>query len=488
MNVIAIIDTNDFIQVIKNSISEIGILHCTIVKCRNQNIQLDISAEYYDVDKVKSNIFDLGNSPSIDRAILESLYECETVCLRMFVRFGIDNYEDAKSLYLKHVCFWNNVIEKNNINMFISDSIPHLGFDYIIYSLCKIKKIPTVMFYRIPTLPQKVTSKYILTDITKPGIEAYRKYLELEKTIEQKDENSLELPAFAVAYIEAHHRKGRPKVFLKEENPAPIKRLSKKQLVIYRARKLFRYLITVNVKQIFKKLKDIKQNKQDNKYYANLMRETHERYDSLMIQPNLNCRYIYFALHMQPECTTSPMAGVFVEQQMIVHMLSCSVPNDVKIYIKEHPRKDVIRHIDFYNQISKMKNVYLVDKAFSSFELMEHSIAVATATGTVGWEALLRGIPVIMFGYYFYQYAPGVFHINSMDDLKTAIHEIIENKFVPDIFKIKLFFKALEGIVIEGYANERYKTVSNITAEENINRTTQALVRKIREMTKVQEM
>ena len=144
--------------------------------------------------------------------------------------------------------------------------------------------------------------------------------------------------------------------------------------------------------------------------------------------PDLSVKYIYCALHLQPEVSTGPRAGIFVDQLNIIDVLRKSVPPDVHIYVKENPKQNsIMRPAEFYNEIQKFKNVKLISKTVNSFDLLKNSIAIATATGTVGWEAMFRDKPALIFGEAFYQNAPHVYKVSTVENCSVAISEIIKN-------------------------------------------------------------
>ena len=50
----------------------------------------------------------------------------------------------------------------------------------------------------------------------------------------------------------------------------------------------------------------------------------------------------------------------------------------------------------------KRSNVQIVSGDISTFRLIDSAQAVATPGGTVGWESLVRGVPVLNFGCVWY--------------------------------------------------------------------------------------
>ncbi len=117
--------------------------------------------------------------------------------------------------------------------------------------------------------------------------------------------------------------------------------------------------------------------------YLQKTKELFDLYESNAISPNLSEKYIYVALHYQPECTTSTMAGAFVDQLLIVQMIANVLPEDIYLYVKEHPCQTLHgRDINFYNDLLAIPQVRLIPRAYNSFRLLENCLAVATATGT----------------------------------------------------------------------------------------------------------
>ena len=203
-------------------------------------------------------------------------------------------------------------------------------------------------------------------------------------------------------------------------------------------------------------------------------------YDRLAVTPDLTKKYIYVALHYQPELTTSPIAGVFVDQLLIVQMLAYLLPPDVHLYVKEHPnQKALARSFQFYEGLKQIPQVTIVPKAFNSFQLIQNCIAIATATGTVGWEGLFRGKPVILFGNIFYQYANGVFRVKTREECQQALEKILAGTANPALKDIKLYLKALESVSIEAYSDVVWKKITRISDTQNVEHLKHALEEKI---------
>src|SRR4030042_1733822 len=179
-------------------------------------------------------------------------------------------------------------------------------------------------------------------------------------------------------------------------------------------------------------------------------------YASQCVKPNYNKPYIYFPLHYQYEATTCPMGGIYSDQLLAIELLSRA---GIQVYVKEHPRMSKNRSLAYYKKLLSMPNVSLVSIKADNYALIDNSFCVSTITGTAGWQAILRGKTCLMFGFNFYQYAPGCFQIKTLEDLKPAIDGI--KSYVPNRAHIEIFLKSMEEFLFD------HNTISNMTAFSN---------------------
>jgi len=134
------------------------------------------------------------------------------------------------------------------------------------------------------------------------------------------------------------------------------------------------------------------------------------RFDAASISPDPDAKYIYFALHYQPEMNTDIQGGDYVDQVLAIEKLARSIDDDTLIYVKENPiQGGYMRDASFYTRLLAIPQVRLMPMDSSTFDLLRHARVVSTITGTVGWEAVQVGKPVICFGLTWYRGLPGVF-------------------------------------------------------------------------------
>ena len=146
----------------------------------------------------------------------------------------------------------------------------------------------------------------------------------------------------------------------------------------------------------------------------------------------LPSNFVFFPSNYQPERSSLPDAGYFSEYYLIISMLDRALPAGWAIVFKEHPRTfrepiaaDNPRNIDHFLKLKRAsKRLVFVDETMSSKELIQKSMSVVVACGTAGWEAAVRGKPVICFGDTWYRKMKGVYPIDSAKSLSEALLSI----------------------------------------------------------------
>lgn len=166
--------------------------------------------------------------------------------------------------------------------------------------------------------------------------------------------------------------------------------------------------------------------------YKNKLREALDS-KTVSMESLGDAKYVLVALHYQPEETSCPTGGFYSEQRAIVKQLLMAVPEDVLIVVKEHSTQfidsfegEAGRSLDFYSSLLELSSrVRLIDPAISSFELIDKTIAVVTVSGTIGWEAVCRGKPVLTFGRAWYEGMESVYTVKSKGDIKNIWQKMV---------------------------------------------------------------
>jgi hypothetical protein len=136
--------------------------------------------------------------------------------------------------------------------------------------------------------------------------------------------------------------------------------------------------------------------------------------------------YIYFPLGVEPERSLTRDSPEFSHQAYAIQALAKDLPSGVFLAVKEHLTAIGPRSDGFYESLSMLTNVRMVDLMTPSLELIRSAKAVATVTGTAGLEAAIMGVPVISFGKHnIYNIVPHVHYISSWLELLPAVREIL---------------------------------------------------------------
>lgn len=155
-------------------------------------------------------------------------------------------------------------------------------------------------------------------------------------------------------------------------------------------------------------------------------------------------KYISFFLHYQPERTSLPEGYYYAQQFHAIQYIASSLPPGVSLLVREHPTTwwrvlDLrSRNVDFYKNISNIPNVKFASMALHTFDLIDNSAIVATLTGKVGFQALLRNVPTIYFGLAPYRNHPYAFDGSKCSSLTKLIQKLLSRSIIqPDSFEQK---------------------------------------------------
>lgn len=174
------------------------------------------------------------------------------------------------------------------------------------------------------------------------------------------------------------------------------------------------------------------------------------------VQPSLppGERFFFFPLQYEPEISLSTQGRGWTDQLALAELISQSLPIDRWLYVKEHPSMlSGIRPSGFYRALMHLPRVRLLEQYMNSYDIIPRAEGVLTITGTAGWEALMLGRPVVLFGHAFYEeFAEGVTRLNRFDELPGILRDL-RHRQVPEepllAYIATVLSRAPEGIFIE---------------------------------------
>ncbi len=424
------------------------------VHVNKQEFPETIFHDYYDAragrpsPQVDDSLF-----PPPSEALIKKLYETESILLTMMEkRYEWMGVNQKKHLYYRYLQYWDGIIKKYHPEAFIMPSAPHTIYDIVIYGLAQLYGIKVIMFEHTAVYDHAlVMNDYAI------GSTVLKKQLEKDRGINfsvvnfkpdikryyqnQTDPTQSSTPEIIKQTLKRYS----PKNVLKLKTAAVIKSIKNN---------IFLEVVLQRFLRLGK---------------GNMPGE----YKSVESKPDFSKRYIYVALHYQPECTTSPLGGIFVDQLLMIEMLSYCLPSGWLIYVKEHPFQWKPRGLSFfsfryegyYQAIARLKNVRLVPSTTDTFTLIQHSIAVVE--GTAAWEGVLRGKPGIAFGYRWYRDCHGIFNVRDVASCQAALNAI-QNGFTVDHQKIINYLGSFQKVILNSFRDAYHKKISPLDVAGNI--------------------
>ena len=136
--------------------------------------------------------------------------------------------------------------------------------------------------------------------------------------------------------------------------------------------------------------------------------------------------FVFFPLHVEPEIALQGKSPEFLVQLSAIISLARHLPADTLLVVKEHISAAGRRPPAFYQQIRELKNVVWLDVRELGLEVVRASVAVATISGSAGFEAATMGIPVLTFGRHnLFNFLPHVFEIRDEVELGEYLKLIL---------------------------------------------------------------
>lgn len=421
--------------------------------------------------------------PDVDSVLANTEHEVEV--FTMMNRLDYDrssfNMMEREFHYYNLIKHWLCVIDLYKPEIVISGNNPHRVYDYVLYLLCKQRNIPYIMFQYYDMVPGRIYATKDIYSIDKKFRKDSEEILRTNRVsyndIAEDIRTSYESVKKSYAgnqlwYMSINSKeaqKGSDWLFLAKryfhrkikEHGEKVKRSS---MTIYKNRK---YSIE---NTHFSLLEFVWMRKKAFSYNKRLR----SLYENLSEPPKEGEKYILFPLHYQPEETTSPCGGFFVNHWLCIETLLANTPDDWYIYVKEHPHQylshnqgQTMRIPDFYHNLKKNPRVRLMPLNMDSKILIKGAVAVSTITGTAGWEALVMEKPVVIFGTIWYEDCSGTLKVTDSTTAKQILDHIVNFHYSEE--KIIAFLQSISKNTIKAYHYMGYKEWSHIDEETSVN-------------------
>ncbi len=445
----------------------------------------------------------------VDSNVLADFREAELVCMeiadRMDQGYSFSRHERER-LYIQSLNLWLNTIEQLQPDFIIFPTTPHSLVEYVLYAVAEKKRIPMLMFTQVTAI-ERVLAYTDYKDVSKNIVSSLANFLEEEHSTSLLSEDLQDyVEKFSQGYADVIPRYLKER--LEQHSTASEQGLPESEstsaLLIEKLSQVGRYpeyakrLATKVGEKVLKKTTD----KTTRKTIPNYLKMPHQAFDQeqgltveqwhaykarakeykeqLMssyqqycVSADISKNFVYVPMHYQPERTTCPEGGRYSNQVLMLNVLSRCIPDDWNIIVKENPSQllpqavhgERGRYAYVYEDIASIPKVSIVAIETDQFELIENCRAVATLTGTTGWEALMKHKPVISFGHAWYAGCEGVFSVQDIAACQQAV-ESIEEGFSVDVKKVRCFLAAVDQHSFKGFVNlKRYK--DPVAGEQN---------------------
>lgn len=410
---------------------------CVKIPDHFKNSSLDVSVWVGNYSQCTHNIFEyfkvnlvdqfFGKNRELYKEVFKNIGTFIDLYSRHSKKYQQFSYHDFTNIFNIYYDRTSDLLIKNKIDYVVFSNIPHEGPDYVLYLLAKLTGIQVCIFSQ-SAFPNRY---FVINDIDDFGLFAGVPAL--------NDEASCK--------IERGYEKHNP--YMGDIQPYSFGisqiidkvlrlRLKEAYFSVWRYLRYRRYLMNMRVLSVHSVVRGEK--------------------------------YVYFPLHLQPELTTSILGGIFSDQLTAIEELSCQLPEDWFIYVKENPKQtESMRGEYFFKRLRSIRNVKYLDSSWDTFKLIRNAQFVSTITGTVGWEAISGGKNVLIFGKAWYRAAPGVYEYNGDIDLEQLQNKKINHKEL-ERYIGSLFGKMGNGIVDEVYIElySEYDPVKNAVYVANI--------------------
>lgn len=409
---------------------------------------------------------DLNSFPALSKELLEKMRPYESMAIKMEIRrnnFPVGDYETMKMRYHKHLRFWSYILDRFRINCVWFDTFPHNIYDYYIYCLAKIKNIPMLCCY-LATIPGlKAYGDSMDTAGENIGIyyRSIASHLDLSECV-------LEGPV-----ADFYNRLNRDTAELIKERDKQkyarneLRRVTntyfgrflglrgfmfpQKKKIRIAAEAILKYHDWGYYREHREDFDIIHRASYEIRYFLRHRAIRLKEYNRMAEYPDYDKKYIYFALQFTPEETTIPRAGVFAEQYTSVQLIARAAEKcGVMVYVKEHIVQ-AFRDKAVYQALRGIPNVRLIKTSVSTYDLMKHSIAVATQTGTILLEAAIHKKPgLFVSDYCCWKELPSLFEIRDEEMGAATIQRILDGYSVSSE-DIQRYFYAIQKCCIKSY-------------------------------------
>lgn len=454
---------------------------------QNEVEQID-GKNFYRVDDIREML--KQHDAVLDEEMLKRMQKYERDFYILTDRFSYfpRSFKYRKQLWRHSLRYWFGFYADNNIEKVFMSCSPHNASDYVAFNVARELGIETLQAYHT-----MINDHLLLRE----------HYGEREKVPEDflvgLNEEDVKVQIPQKLYEEAF-KKSNILQMVTSKNDASLGNKKLNKTKVKKRLSVSRFLN--RVKRVFFTAPRFKGALALNGVYPPIVRRTlrlydipwkadqRKKHDSIAIKPDLSQKYIYFAMHLQPERTSTPEAELFEDHLLAIDILAKSLPEGWKLYVKENPRQfdrkvNLLKGKHFrdssdYEDILQLPNVEIISQDVPTKDLIANAQIVSTLSGSVGWEALQAGKPVFIFANAWYGACRSCFEILNLDEAKLAIdeaHSKTEDVVRQDILRYLAYMK--DKLIVGNMGEEVVLATTEMPYDELVNEAAKGIINKM---------
>lgn len=315
-------------------------------------------------------------------------------------RFCTAKYSDRHRFFLELCAFWDQVIAARNIRAVIFNSLPHMFWDALLFTVAKARGIPCLYFHNVRPFSRCI---YIHEDPMKMGELDFGKEL-LEATrlrhglIENTEQRRIEMRLQVSDQSVENQILVASKVI-----PGVLTRLSG---------------ATKSPKSLLRRLG-----------YSAVRRVRHSTYNrsrkSFHSEGALPDKYFFLELQPENNATTHVKGFMYGDQyEMLAHICD-SLPEGFSLVVKENVRqieRKQRRRPYFWSDVACIPNIHLCQDDVDLKDILRGSNGVIElGYSSLALKALKSGLPVVILGLSHLQNLLGTITVHSDGNLNEAL-------------------------------------------------------------------
>jgi hypothetical protein len=177
--------------------------------------------------------------------------------------------------------------------------------------------------------------------------------------------------------------------------------------------------------------------------------------------------FALFALQVQPERSVDVNAPFASNQLEMIRNVRRALPSNLALVVKEHSNLLGGRGRQFFREVAAMPNTYLVDPFTDSAHLVNQARLVFAITGTILFEAALRGVPSVSFERMYFNRLSLSFcctDVRSLPDIIVTALSATQDQQKDVAFMRFLLENSVEGYFADATREPSFLSARNVSA------------------------